>query len=100
MKTDGRLLRGTWHIARGRFWRIRLYTDRIEIRTWQWGGGTVEHVPMDAIMRADIAPRGRQRTLLVLRFQNGTKRVLRVPGPGMWKQAINQMRAVPFFVLA
>lgn len=100
MNTQDQFLRGTWYITRGQICWIRLYTNRIEIRAWRWGRGTLEVVPMDAVERADIVPYGWQRTRLVLRLTDGSKRVLRVSGPGLWKQTINQLRAVPFFILA
>jgi len=91
-------LRSQWrkrHKGLFSFERFRLYPDHLEIVTYDLWRQAKKRIAIDEIARADLVTRHKKETArLQIKLTNGSKHILRVKHPVLWKKDLNGMLGV------
>ncbi|GAB5520512.1 MAG: hypothetical protein RhofKO_27630 [Rhodothermales bacterium] len=90
------ILTASYRAAKQWRWRtVKLYRDRVEITSRGLMNTRTKTVYLADVDRADLVPKhGTAETVLVLRFADGSKEMLGIPGQGLWHGKINKLLGV------
>lgn len=92
-KVSTRLVRTSrFRYTNRRLWlaRARLWEDRIELRGLSWTGLHHRTIPLEDLESVEWWSGDGPETNLALHLKNGDVVLLNVPGPGLWKFAIEE----------